>query len=74
MDNYRQKGNELIKIVEQYKIEKCQLPNTIENFGSNLEMGGRPILRKNLYSAYFNIGFDTKYIYQSDNKFWDKQP
>jgi hypothetical protein len=42
MDNQRQKGNELIKIVVQYKIEKGQLPNTIENFGSNLEIGEGP--------------------------------
>lgn len=77
INNYKQKGEDLVKIVELYKIENGKLPNTIKDIELNLEMGEGPYYEKidsNLYYIYFNIGFDNKYIYKSDVKLWKKEP
>lgn len=77
INNYRQKGENLIKIVESYKVENGKLPNTINDMEFNQEMGEGPYYEKidiNLYYIYFNIGFDNKYIYRPDVKLWKKEP
>ena len=77
MQDYKGKGIALITEIEEFRNQNGRLPNNLDELNLSSEMGEGPYYEKlnsKVYSVYFNIGFDTKYIYQSDQKSWRKGP
>ena len=75
---YKKEGENLISKIEDYKKNKGNLPEKINDPDeSNKEMGEGPYYRKideSTYNVYFNIGFDNQIIYDSKTKKWKDSP
>lgn len=72
-NNYIKKGNIIVNKVYQYKKEFKKLPNTISELTNILEMGEGPYYEKlndSTFIVFYNIGFDDKFIYNSNKKEW----
>lgn len=75
-NNYLNKGEELIILVEKYKQNTGKLPESVSELGIKETMGEGPYYEKKdtSYIIYFNIGFDKSLIYDSNNKKWQYEP
>ena len=74
-NNYKTVGNKIIEKVFLYKKINKELPNSISDFDSNKEMGEGPYYEKiddTTFIVYFNIGFDDKIFYNSNDGEWKK--
>lgn len=69
---YREKGQELILKVEQFRENNGRLPNNISEMGLQETMEAPFYEKKDSihYIIYFPIGFDNSKIYDSQQKKW----
>ena len=67
-----QQGNEIVKQIELFKLEKGRLPNNLVEIGI-VETEANPFYEKRSdldYIVFFNIGFDDILVYSSNSKRW----
>ncbi|SHG47270.1 hypothetical protein SAMN05444396_1196 [Flavobacterium segetis] len=73
-NSYEEKGNKMV--IQIYEFEKIhnKLPNSISDFKADTEMGEGPYYEKlndSTFIVFFNIGFDDKIIFNSNNNKWE---
>lgn len=70
-------GQIIIDLVEDYKANQGQLPESLGDIGYEENMGEGPyyeIMDSSECRVYFTIGFDELYQYRSGKNQWDKFP
>lgn len=63
----------MIKEIYEFKAINYRLPNTISELKAKIEMGQGPYYEKlndTTFIVFFNIGFDDKIIFNSNEKKW----
>lgn len=71
--SYKEKGNELIREIYNFKKVNHRLPNSISDIKADTEMGEGPYYEKlndTTFIVYFNIGFDDKITFNSNKNEW----
>lgn len=72
-NEYKDKAEHTISMIETYLSINGYLPDSIQVLGIQESIGKGPYYQKSdssQYIIYYNIGFDSKYVYNSKSKEW----
>ncbi|RPD96681.1 hypothetical protein EGM88_09995 [Aureibaculum marinum] len=77
LNDYKERGDIIVQKVKNYKFRNGNLPNSVIDINSDLEMGEGPYYEKlndTVFIVYFNIGFDDMLLYNSSKNEWESKP